>query len=388
MTSDKKLPLMNFGQAPAASVACGQCHYLTQCGGLDETQPSLWGCFTKCRDGLCGTYDWTCPCRMPEFVRRWSEVGGVRQRPVGELMACTAPKLPLYMPMVVTHGLKTVRTVPVDTAAITTYELIRGRQGVRRARAKDPSELRRALKLPLTSRILLVSVANDIQLATWWATRKKNELPTQLAQLGIMGVTVPNFSFFTDAPRTHTLWNRARMMRCAEEFSAAGLGVILHLNAQTTADWTFWADILREQPLHRYVVKEFQTGLLNPGKARQALNDLARLQDGVGRELHPLLIGGARLVEQAPRYFRSFTIIDSRPWMTTIKRQQAVLVDGELKWHSHPTEQGESLDLLLAHNLDVYRESIQERAKGAKARLVMSSDSRPLNDNDAASLSA
>ena len=369
-TNHPPLPVVSTRNAVAA-VSCGQCHYAEPCGGLEDEQPTLWGCFAACQDNKhCGLYDWTCPCRPTEFGRRWNEVGGLKQRPVGELRACTEPSLPLYLPMVVTHGLRTVGIVSIETAAITTFELIRGRRGKAQVVASSPEELRRRCRLPLTSRILLVSVANDKVLAKWWSTRKRHNLPEQLAKLGVFGITVPNFSFFSDAPRPHTLWNRARMIRCAEEFSAAGLSVILHVNAQTKADWTYWADILREQPEHRYVAKEFQTGLLNPAKARQALQDIVRLQDRIGRELHPILIGAARLMDEVPRYFSAFTLIDSRPWMTTIKRQQAVSGDEKLTWRSHPTGQGESLDLLLEHNRTTYTEDIHHRVSRSSSGLM------------------
>lgn len=148
------------------------------------------------------------------------------------------------------------------------------------------------------------------------------------------------------------------MLRCAEEFSAAGLSIILHLNALTRADWDYWAKLLSDHPQHRYIAKEFQTGLMNPGKSTAALHELAALQEKLGRDLHPFIIGGARLARDLPRYFKDFTIIDSRPWMATIYRQQFNLQRGKLISHSHLTGKGEMLDLLLQHNLEQYKQYI------------------------------
>lgn len=361
MTKATKLPVLSAVMPSAVPlVSCGPCRFLPSCGGMDE-QLDIAGCFASCKaERRCDEYEWTCPCR-PNYAARWAEVGGYPARQPDFLHACNEPELPPYVPMVITHGLETSQTVSVSTAAITTFELIQGRGARYGVVDQGATELRERLKLPSRCRILLVSVANDRVLAKYWSRRHINDIPQRLAALGVFGITVPNFSFFSDAPRTHTLWNRARMLRCAGEFSSAGLSVVLHLNALTRQDWVFWGELLREHPAHRYVAKEFQTGLLNPSKARAALAELARLQDVIGRDLHPLIIGGQRLLPQLPRYFKRFTLIDSRPWMSTIKRQLYVEQNGRLVEKPHPTESGELLDLLLAQNLDMYKSHVKKQ---------------------------
>lgn len=368
--SHLKLPLIppeGLSTPPHLMAACQRCSFESACGGLGEAQEALFGCFSHCQAELqCGSYDWTCPCR-PDFAARWAEVGGWQSQPRAVLRACTEPTLPKYIPMVVTHGLKTRDIVPVSVAAVTTFEFIKGRGRRKYLSAENAALFREQCRLPPDSRVLLVSVGHDGRLATYWQTRLVSELPRRLAALGAIGITVPNFSFFSDAPRTHTLWNRARMLRCADEFSAAGLSIILHLNALTQADWDYWADLLRDYPDHRYVAKEFQTGLLDPDKGMAALKDLAALQDKLGRDLHPLIIGGPRFAAQLPKYFRNFTIIDSRPWMRTIKRRLLEVVKGKLKERRHLTAPGELLDLLLAHNLKVCSEHLIRLATNTTA---------------------
>lgn len=368
------LPSANITRPLPSMASCQRCRFEDVCGGLDELQGSLFGCFSSCRAELqCGNYDWTCPCR-PDFVSRWAEVGGWPPRPPVSLRACTEPTLPTYMPMVVTHGLKTRDVVPVPVAAVTTFELIKGRGKRRHVDAENAAEFREQCRLPQDSRVLLVSVGHDGRLASYWRTRLQSELPQQLANLGVLGITVPNFSFFTDAPRTHTIWNRARMLRCAEEFSTAGLSVILHLNALTNADWDYWGSLLRDHPQHRYVAKEFQTGLLDPDKSDMAIKELAVLQDKLGRELHPLIIGGPRLAAKLPGYFKHFTIIDSKPWMATIKRRLLEAKNGKIKERQHLTDKGELLDLLLSHNLE---QSTERLAAAFGKKNVMPAQSDP-----------
>ena len=75
-----------------------------------------------------------------------------------------------------------------------------------------------------------------------------HETAAALARLGTIAMTVPNFSFFENAPRPHTLWNLKRMLIVAEELTTAGLPAVVHLNALTAADWKLWTHFLRVRP--------------------------------------------------------------------------------------------------------------------------------------------
>ncbi|RJS13213.1 hypothetical protein DRW03_36185, partial [Corallococcus sp. H22C18031201] len=183
----------------------------------------------------------------------------------------------------------------------------------------------------------------------------------------LSAITIPNFSFFSDAPRSHLLWNRARMERCAEEFSAAGLSIIPHLNALTRADWDYWASFLAEQPSITVVTKEFQTGQRNRQLGEPALYNLANLQQRLGRPLHPILVGGAQYTEVAAELFTSFTISDSTPFEKAVHRQRYVLPrNGRPGWRRNPLPPGIPIDHLLKHNIDDYAFVLRRRAQAAR----------------------
>ena len=80
------------------------------------------------------------------------------------------------------------------------------------------------------------------------------------ADLDIAAITPPNFSFFLDVPRPHSLYNRKRMLRVADEFLRHGIPVAPHLNATNEADWDFWISLFRDSPELSVYCKEFQTG--------------------------------------------------------------------------------------------------------------------------------
>ncbi|MEQ1735616.1 MAG: DUF4417 domain-containing protein, partial [Rhodoglobus sp.] len=234
--------------------------------------------------------------------------------------------------------------------------------GRRRPMAFQPiretgGELRSAFRLAPDAPIILFSVAEDRHIESYWAMRTVRGLAERVAALGFAAVTIPNYSFFTDAPRTDILFNRKRMMLVAEELSAAGQAVIPHLQAITTADWRAWEDLLRRQPIV-YVAKEFQTGLRLRELGIPALDELSRLQDRLGRALHPVAIGGAQYNGDLAERFPAHTIVDSHAFITTVKRRAFVVSDGRLR--RHPSHLGQTA--LLAQNLAYYSDQLASQA--------------------------
>lgn len=335
-------------------VSCGSCAFREDCGGLDDQQ-SLWGCFTAC-SADCGTRgcDWTCPSSPSDFVERVRDVGGFATRAVG-LEPLDPGLLPPYVP-VIHHGYARGGdphvAVDADVAAISIKDVVRAREDGRiDVVADNPVSLRRYFGLRDDAKVLLVCVATDRHLERYWAHRTLDGIPSRLARLGLLGVTLPNFSFFIDAPRTHTMWNRRRMLRTGEELSSLGLPVVPHLNALTIEDWRFWKEFLVAHPEISVVAKEFQTGLREKEKARAAIDALRELQDGVGRPLRLVAIGATRYLPSLRRVFRSVTFVDSGPFMRAMKRRARGGDPGASRWRAVAAARGAELVDLLNGNI-------------------------------------
>lgn len=346
---------------------CGSCEgLLGSCGAPLQ----LGGCFARC-DAGCNpsTCDWTCQ-RNDHFVDRLRDVKGLLEAPVQELRAPAIESLPTYIPLVQHEfGLEQPELPPV--VALPTSRVFRpmrgGSYGGHYAGADD---LRKSFHLSPSTRVLLISVAEDNYLERYWENRTPHDVPRKIAELEIDAMTIPNFSYFDDAPRTHTLWNRRRMAIVAEELSNAGVGVIPHLNALTQHDWDYWAALLRSQPQLRFVTKEFQTGTAEPQIGRRAFERLRWLQDEVERDLHPILVAGSRFLGELPRYFKSFTLVDSVPFMRAQHRHEAQAVaprNLSLRWVKRETAQGEPLDELLGRSLGEYQKWVDSRISSGRS---------------------
>lgn len=329
---------------------CKDCAYLHACGGL-ATQQAMFGCFGGCgpcgvREGKC---DYTCPRKPSQFLRDWAEVGGLDPRQRRDLPSHSGA-LPLYVPMI-RHGFRRKYPLALSTVSVNTFDVLDMKCAPKFASA---DEFRAKFRLAANAQVLLVSVKDDRFIEAFWKHRTKERLAA-LGALGPLSITVPNFSFFDDAPRTHTLRNLWRIVRSAEELADAGLNPIVHVNALVEEDWHTWTRVLRNAPSARYVCKEFHTGLQDPGRAAVAVESLASLRDATRHDLHVIAVAGRRVAPLLAKHFDAFTIVDSVPFIASMSRKRLVVGGASVREVDNPTPQGESLDDLLRDNIREYQ---------------------------------
>lgn len=355
----QRLPLSGLRDEPITS--CSGCVFRPACGGLDQN--AAWGCFTTCFS-TCDKdkCDYVCPNRPRQFLNHVKEVGGLDKADYDQMTVPTVTALPEYVPLIQSGS---CRAQPFDFPMVSLLlrKVIKlckdGRYG---PVLPGPDALRERFHLSPNTPILITSIATDRHLERYWRYARLHRTAEQIAGLDPVGMTVPNFSYFTDAPRTEILFNRRRGMIVADQLSAAGVGVVPHVNALTSGDWNFWERLLRDQPHIRFISKEFQTGLANRDLGKTAIENLARLQDRIGRDLHPILVGAARYIPEATRLFHRYTILDSRPYMATVMRHRLTLTEnGDHSWVASATAKGELLDDLLRANIAAYSRSMAFR---------------------------
>jgi len=334
-------------------VSCSECAFLQNCGGLE--QYAAWGCSSHCVTCTRKQCDFTCFSRLPQMVERMQEVRGFLNRNYQKLKIPAANTLPVYIPVVYNQSCR-LRTLDIPMVAIPFHRALKlTSDGHYRPLSTNAKELREEFKISADSKVLITGVAFDRYLERYWQYAEHHGTARKLSDLDVFGMTVPNFSHFTDVTQPHILYNNRRAQITAECMSQQGLSVIPHVNASMPRDWQAWTDLFRQQPQINMFSKEFQTGLSDPDLAERAINELASLQDKVGRELHPILFGAAPFIPQVRSLFREFTIVDSRPFMSTVMRRKFVLRDdGTRSWVRNLTERGEDLDDLLAHNVKNY----------------------------------
>lgn len=348
---------------PASS--CQTCALYERCGGI-ETAPAL---FDSCFDQHCcgrADCDLVCP-HNAHFKKDMRELRGLRFETMAPLLQreCSLPK---YVPLI-HHPYSRRAALAWPVVALDTYTAFKLKKGVYTAIAHDSAALRYAFRLESATRVILRGTANDPDLERYWSFRRRDRVPEQMARLGVEQVVGPNFSHFLDVPRTETLANRMRQLLCLEEMQRAGLSPIPHLSAAQTADWRFWKEFLRRSPSVRLVAVEFETGNRTPTEGVKVVDHLAGIQEALGRPLHLLAIGGAQFTEDIARRLGSFTVIDSNPFIKTVKRQAFAGGDESVTWRPQPTAPGQPIDDLLAANLTAYSGWVEERADRGRVRM-------------------
>lgn len=329
---------------------CARCSFVDSCGGLDGNELDFFGCHRAPAE-TCRKNAWTCPiCNPLEYVRRLAEVRS-RSADVGPVITPCC-NLPPYVARI-DHARHWTGVLPVDIVAMPTSRIVGGRGQHFGPKYRSRQALLRRFHLPSHAQILLVSVSSDPYLEQYWGWAKHTRTPERLASLGVAGITVPNFSFFSDAHRFHLLYNRARIAASLGELSAAGVPVIPHVHALTSDDRRYWIAWLRSNPQVRYVCREFQTG-----NSVAEIEELDAIQQSIGRELHPVIIGGKRFAPRLGELFRRSTIVDATPFMKAQNGQRAVIEDGIVRWRVHCTSSKHARGALLRHNIHVFQQFV------------------------------
>jgi hypothetical protein len=254
---------------------------------------------------------------------------------------------PAYVPLI-QHGNSRAKSLMVSYVGLTTFDVTR-RDTALNDMIRDPAALRTKFRLPGTSKLLLVSVAPDRELETYWRNRKVRRLVDGVKAIEPAHVIAPNFSLIRNVPRFDNLANIKRSQTCAEEFSLAGISTIPYISAVTARDWEYWADFLREHSNVSAICKEFQTGGSRAIVATWHLRHIQELQLRIGRVLHLVAVGGRRhrqLLSETAR----FTVVDSVPFMRTMHRRRLT----SHGWIDSATPKGEPVDELMQHNVEAY----------------------------------
>jgi hypothetical protein len=343
---------------PIVATGCLGCFVRDVCGGLDGNANDAFGCYDRCRTaGCCAdkeTCDWTCPNNEEVFERRWAEVGGWLTFDSRQFPGVPLDALRSYIPQI-RPGIIRDHPVGSEVVAFQLYEALRAfRKGTGYTR-RSPAEFRRRLSLRDDAKVLLIGVAPDAPLEGFWSRFKTAQFPELIAEAGVLAITAPNFSSFTNVPRHEMLYNRKRMILVAEAFITVGVPVIPHFHATHHADWAFWTHFLKRQPEVNCFCKEFQTGNSNKERRDSTITAMAQMQKDAGRRLHPIMVAGRVAMRNVAEHFSSFSVVDSEPAMKTIKRRCIVSGPSETpRWTPMKSLPNGSMSRLLDHNISGY----------------------------------
>lgn len=188
---------------------CGTCAMLPGCRGQEQLE--ILGCALRCF-GCRTDCDYVCPAKQELLLDRMREVRGLDNR-CPTLVAAHAPPLPPYVPMIGNLGRWEPGVIDDEVVAVGISSLLRMRGRRLLPAVTSSSHLRRALGVRANTRVLAIGVAPDAVLERFWRYRRSHRTLPELPRLGLELFSTPNFSFFSTAPRIHTVWNRHSTLR-------------------------------------------------------------------------------------------------------------------------------------------------------------------------------
>lgn len=310
-----------------------------------------------CRD-LCSCLDPSrcdkvCRHHVPRFVARMREVGGLDFGNLQRVASRGIPKLPLVFPLV-DHRSARQSKLDEPVIALSLYEVVNMATGKVHVATRD--ELSARFRISPEATIVLSGIDKDRPIENWWGFKNRQDLLATLANLRIGLITAPNYSIFTDVPRTDNLHAMKRIGIAWAEMAAAGLPAALHINARTEHDYGRWATLIGERSEIEIIAFEFATGSGFGERIKWHVDQLCQLADRVKRPLAIIIRGGGRVIPVLRRHFAQVSLIETDSFFKTHRRRKASLTEsGRLKWSAHFTEKGAPLDELFSHNVAVVK---------------------------------
>lgn len=337
------------------SLGCTPCPLFDLCGGQTRIGGG-WSCATGCNGCDKETCDVVCFGKPAEYCAAVGEVNGFGTADIGPLSQTMAASLPRYIP-VLQHEYADGGVLDLPWAAIPLAALLKSSKGILALSADTTEELSRLYSLGAGTRRLLLGTGKDEPSERYWECRRTHGLPERLSRLGWSLAVAPNYSFFLDDPRTQHLHNRKRSLICANEWKDQEIPSVPYFQGVCHRDYRFWADFLIARPEITLIGKEFQTAAPRWERGIWAIEQLAWVQDFVKRDLHPIAVGAAQFRCELARRFKTWTIVDSMPFMKAVNRQRAIRGERRVQWvEAH----GVPVASLISANAAVWARWIQD----------------------------
>lgn len=346
--------LWHFGTRRTLSLGCTACQEYDTCGGL-SVESTSYDCLYYCCHQPENCYA-VCRNKPMEFVRRIREIQGFRLGNVPRAGRLPEPPLPSVVP-VLYHGNSRERAFSPPAVCLSLYSIVPRYDGTERY--ANEGAVAEAYRFRRGAPVILTGTDKDAPLERWWnlgSTRL--EVIHRLQDLGVVLVTTPNFSLFTNLPRWDDMHSMKRIAITHEEFLRKGMPAALHVNARTERDWERWTNFVQQRSEITHIAFEFATGAGASGRVEWHVDQLCGLARGVSRPLHLVVRAASdRILPKLVSAFVRTTVLDTTSFIKTVHRQRAVgMAHGKIVWETSPTAKNAPLDDLLEHNWSRVRE--------------------------------
>lgn len=170
--------------------------------------------------------------------------------------------------------------------------IIRASEVMMKSRVKRAAEVRQALGLRSSQRLIVLPFDRDRVIEAMWS--RDERLVVQLAKAGFDAVVAPSFSTYTPRPRTEYLINMRRSMIYFGALQSAGITAIPRLAWNISHDARRCAGWARENPEVRMVALDLATHRA-PADWRDQIEGLEIFDSMTGRTMTYLINGATKI---------------------------------------------------------------------------------------------
>jgi hypothetical protein len=338
-------------------LGCFLCPDKRTCGGLGIDNP-VFNCMDFCKCNGQKNCNLVCPGNPTNFVARMREVRGWSFDDICPAPSVIINEIPSLVP-IMPHGYCRSRPLNSRAVAIPLDKLFRPKSGGSRFASKK--DLAKKFNYSDSAQLIVSGVGYDQHLENYWGPARAAGFPQQLAALKPDLITTPNFSLFSNVPRWDNLHNMKRIAICWQELAALGLPTALHVNGRTDQDFLRWSDFIKAHPEIEALSFEFATGAASPVRALWYRDRFIELAQRVGRPLLLVMRGGAPLMRDLLRYYRSITFLSHIPIIKALNRRRLLWTPGRNpRWTLCDSQNGEEMDMLVKQNLEAFGAMLED----------------------------
>lgn len=238
--------------------------------------------------------------------------------------------------------------------------------GEGRIKYRSAEALRHTLKLPLTARIALIGTARDYTIERFWERSDSLGSWERLAALGFEFSTSLTYSVWDKHPRFHQILSQEKNLVSHDLLLSHGVRSIPFLFFYDAEDYQ---SVLSWLDIHRDVRKIAMLAQFHRSRAgfAEMLDDMARLERDVGREIQFLVVGpsSANRLTQILDHFALVSIATHQPIMKAIRGRRTMK---DLR--HEPVDRRIPKAQLAVHNVELYRRSLSGYRITKRARLA------------------
>jgi hypothetical protein len=146
-----------------------------------------------------------------------------------------------------------------------------------------------------------------------------------------------------------------RILHTFVEFAEEGMPAALHVNGRTDHDFDRWIECISKRPEITHIAYEFTTRSGAISRRPHHVAWLARIAQSISRPLHLIVAGRTDVLSKLAEVFPDrMSILETTSFMKALHRRAAVPMGNDvIAWKSAPTNPGQSVHHILAHNFDV-----------------------------------